>query len=213
MYYIVLREQKVTDTPQVSELVRNAYNSNIINTFYGGLFNETTFQTMIILSAILFIFFQVKLVYCLCTIPIVLLLMYVAIYAAITMKSAQLMYEKKPLKSWVAEAYEPYFFTKNPNICWYKIITEREVENLEIKPEGKRQIIGTVAVMKHFHHPEWAWLFRLAVDVRYRRKGIASRLVNTVQDWCKDNQFNRIDLAMTECQEGARQLFDKTGYF
>lgn len=40
MYYIVLREQKDTDTPQVSEVVRNAYNSNIMNTFYGGLFNE-----------------------------------------------------------------------------------------------------------------------------------------------------------------------------
>lgn len=95
---------------------------------------------MIIFSAILFIFFQVKLIFCLCTIPIVLSLMYIAIYTAITMKSAQLMYEKKPLKSWVAEAYEPYFLTKDPKTCWYKIITEREMENLEIKPEGRRKV-------------------------------------------------------------------------
>lgn len=129
-----------------------------------------------------------------------------------TMKSAQLMYEKKPLKAWVAEAYEPYFFTKDPNNCWYKIIKEEEIENIDIKPDGRKRIIGTVAVMRHLHQPDWAWMFRLAVDKRYRRKGVALNLTKVVQEWCKNNKFNHVDLAMTECQEGARQLFDKAGF-
>lgn len=57
------------------------------------------------------------------------------------MKSAQVMYDKKPLVSWVAEAYEPYFHAKDPNLCWYKIISEKELEEMENKLEGRRRVI------------------------------------------------------------------------
>ncbi|XP_060519315.1 uncharacterized protein LOC132697742 [Cylas formicarius] len=212
MYYIVIREQKDTDTPAVSETLRNAYVSNVSNTFFNALVNEATFQIIVIVSALLFIFFQIRLLYCLMTVPVILLLMYVVIYGAWTMKSAQIMYEKRPLCAWVAEAYEPYFTDKSPVSCSFKIVTERDFKEDDIRFEGRRKIIGTVAVMKHFHDAERAWLYRLAVDARYRRKGVALRLVQTVRNWCKTNRFNNIELAMSECQEGARELFAAAGF-
>lgn len=48
--------------------------------------------------------------------------------------------------------------------------------------------------------------------VRYRRKGIGLKLIQTVQSWSHQNHFNNIELVITECQEGARELFNVAGY-
>ncbi|KAG5876060.1 hypothetical protein JTB14_016802 [Gonioctena quinquepunctata] len=106
------------------------------HSWLNALFNEITFQLMILVSALLFICFGVPLVYCLTSIPLVLLGLYVIIYGTVSMKAAQVLYDKKPLACWVAETYEPYFCMKNPESCWYKILTEDEFENEDIKQEG-----------------------------------------------------------------------------
>ncbi|KAG5876058.1 hypothetical protein JTB14_016800 [Gonioctena quinquepunctata] len=66
--------------------------------------------------------------------------------------------------------------------------------------------------MRHIQREDWAWLFRLAVDQGYRRKGIGLKLANVVQNWCRNNKFNNIELVISECQEGARELFDDAGF-
>lgn len=65
--------------------------------------------------------------------------------------------------------------------------------------------------MKHNFSDDWAWLFRLAVDQRYRKKGVGLILTQTAQNWCRRNRFNYIELVITECQEDARQLFANAG--
>ncbi|CAG9763143.1 unnamed protein product [Ceutorhynchus assimilis] len=209
MYFILIRKQRETDTPQVSQLVRTGYCSNIRDMFMGALFHEATGQIAIILTAVLFIFFQVKLLYCTLCLPTVLLIVYIYIYITVLMKSAYVMYEKKPLVAWVAEAYEPFFNTRDPKECVYKVINEDELKQT---PEGRKKIIGTIAVMKHSLQSDWAWLYRAVVDEKYRRKSVALNLVKAAQEWCKLNQYNRMECAMSEFNEGARQLFDKTGF-
>lgn len=66
----------------------------------------------------------VPLQYCLFAIPTVLIMLYILIYGSFLMKAAELVHSKKPLQSWVAEAYEPYFFKEKPENCFYKIIPE-----------------------------------------------------------------------------------------
>lgn len=39
-FYIVIREMQNTDTPAVSQVVRNAYSSNIYDTWLNALFHE-----------------------------------------------------------------------------------------------------------------------------------------------------------------------------
>nr|CAH7722374.1 unnamed protein product [Callosobruchus chinensis] len=169
MYYIVIREKKDQDTPAVSEVVRNAYLSNVFPSWQNTFFSEVTFQMIIITTAFMFIVVGIPLLYCLVSVPIVLIGTYILIYGTVLMKAAQLLYEKKELKCWVAEAYEPLFFSKNPKGCWYKILTEEEFQNEE-KPEA------------------------------------CSR------KWCRNNKFNNIELVITECHEGPRQLFDDAGF-
>lgn len=94
------------------------------------------------LSATLFILLGIPLVYCIVSVPMVLLAVYLAIYASFLMKSAQLLYEKRAEKCWVAEVYEPFFFNKSPSTCWYKVITENEMEKEGLKPDKhQRKVI------------------------------------------------------------------------
>lgn len=65
------------------------------------------------------------------------------IYGTTMLKAAELLYGKKPLKSWVAEAYEPFFHMKQPETCWYKIITEDELKSQEIIQEKFRRKVTT----------------------------------------------------------------------
>lgn len=62
------------------------------------------------------------------------------------MKSAQLIYEKKPLKCWIAESYEPYFFMKTPESCWYKIIEETDLVKEGIDQNGFQRKVSCVYV-------------------------------------------------------------------
>lgn len=39
-FYIVIRESQDTDTPAISEVVRNAYTSNVFSTWQNALFHE-----------------------------------------------------------------------------------------------------------------------------------------------------------------------------
>ncbi|XP_057657695.1 probable N-acetyltransferase 14 isoform X1 [Diorhabda carinulata] len=210
-YYIVIRKKRDTDFPSLSEVVRNGYLSTVNNVWKNAIFQELTFESMILISAILFICFGVPLHLTIISVPIVLLTLYISVYLSIFMKVAQFLYEIPTLDCWVAEVYEPYFSMKNPENCWYKMIDESEIDNIRI--DGlKRKIIGTVAVTKHKQKEDWTWLFRLVVDKRYRRKGIGIKLVNEVQNWARENQFNNIELVISECQEGCRDLFNNAGF-
>jgi hypothetical protein len=168
MFFIVIRESLPNDIPAISEVVRKAYISNVPTTFFSALFNEVTFQAVILLAAFMFIFMGVPLQYCLTALPAVLIMLYILIYGTLLMKAAELIHSKRPLQCWVAEAYEPYFFTEKPQNCFYKVIPQEKIFDEGINTSNYRKsIIGTCAVMKHNLSEEWSWLFRLAVDQRY----------------------------------------------
>ncbi|XP_063915844.1 uncharacterized protein LOC135131909 [Zophobas morio] len=213
MYYIVIRESQQNDMPFISELVRKAYLSNVSKAFVAALFNEVTFQAIVLLAAFMFIFMGVPLQYCLFSIPIVLIMLYILIYGTILMKAAESTHSKRSLQCWVAEAYEPFFFSDTPQNCFYRVVPEEKVGDEGINVGNYRKtIVGTCAVMKHNLSEEWSWLFRLAVDVRYRKKGIGLLLTQTAQNWSRINRFNYMELVITECQEEARQLFANAGF-
>lgn len=48
-FYIVIREMQETDTPAVSQVVRNAYSSNIYDTWLNALFHEVEIKCSLIL--------------------------------------------------------------------------------------------------------------------------------------------------------------------
>lgn len=66
--------------------------------------------------------------------------------------------------------------------------------------------------MNNLHSSYSGWLFRLAVDGAYRKRGIGKGLVRTVQNFCRANGYLDMQLAVSECQEDARQMFADCGW-
>lgn len=209
---VLIREAKPSEFSYIAEVVRNAYTSNIYNSWLNIVCSEITFQLTTLVSAYLFIFMNVSIRYCLISIPIVFVFLYVIIYGSVLMKTAELLNSKKPIKSWVAEVIEPLFSNLSPEDMKYKIISNENVMDDINLINTKRKIIGTVSVMGNYKREDWAWLFRLGVDKKYRRKGIGLALTQTVKNWCKTNKYDNLELAITDCQSGARELFAKAGF-
>lgn len=65
--------------------------------------------------------------------------MYLIIYSTWSLKAAELLYSKKSLKSWVAEAYEPFFHMKSPESCWYKVTSEDDLNSQGVNQEKFRR--------------------------------------------------------------------------
>lgn len=65
--------------------------------------------------------------------------------------------------------------------------------------------------MNNLHLPYSAWLFRLAVDRSFRKKGVARSLVAVVQNYCRKNGYMDVQVAVSECQEDARRIFTDCG--
>ncbi|XP_065167835.1 LOW QUALITY PROTEIN: uncharacterized protein [Atheta coriaria] len=210
-YYIIIRESRPSDLPKIAEVIRNAYLSNVVPSFLNALTREFTLQLIVTCAAILFIFMGVPLKFCFIAIPVLLGVLFI-IYSAFYIKSAELI-NKRPLQCWVAEACQPFFTEEQSPKAQYKIIHENHPE-LEVIDLGNlsRRIVGTIAVSNYNLLDDSAWLFRLAVDKQVRHKGIGHSLVEVAKTWCKQKNYQRILLAISECQENTRQMFVTTGF-
>ncbi|KAF5288424.1 hypothetical protein FQR65_LT02076 [Abscondita terminalis] len=211
--FIVIREYRSNDFYSVSDVIRNAYLSSVFTTWCNALTREITFQLIVMSAAILFIFFGVPLQYCLISIPVVLLVIYLVIYSSYLMKAAELVHSKKPIQCWVAEACEPFMFMEKPENVSYKVFTDAKLCNETFDMGNhRRKIVGTVAVSNHMIFESSLWLHRLAVHNSYRNKRIGHALLQTAQNWSRRQNYSRLEIATSECQDSARKLFMDVGY-
>lgn len=141
-YVVAIREYKYNDAPLVNELVKNGYLSNVNGAWCTALFKEVgilfrpktpnvsqiTFQLVVMTAAIMFIFVGVPFFYCLSAVPVVMLIIYVAVYLSFYAKATELVTARKPLKCWVAEVYLPFFFTKDPQQFSFRIVSNERTE-------------------------------------------------------------------------------------
>lgn len=88
-HIVVIRAYKQGDEFNCHEMIKDAVVAPMNSAFLGNLFKEITFQVMILLAAIMFIFFGMPLTICLLVIPIVIAMTYIITYAAFTTKAAE----------------------------------------------------------------------------------------------------------------------------
>lgn len=87
---VIVRAFKPGDETGCMELIRDCVMSSLGATFCGMLFKEITFQLIILLSAIMFIFFGMPLTVCLLVIPVVVALLYAGTYVCFTVKMTEI---------------------------------------------------------------------------------------------------------------------------
>ncbi|KAF3426073.1 hypothetical protein E2986_09688 [Frieseomelitta varia] len=201
-YIVVIRSYKPGDEINCKELVKAGIMSSLNSTFFGIVFKELTFQLMILFAAIMFIFFGLPLTVCVLVIPLVIFLVYVGTYIAFTAKTMEVSEEVSNIPRiymsnafscfWVAEAFESYLMTRDP--------------------KNVKKIVGTVALCKSHRLDKGAWIKRLYVHEQYRRKGIASCLVNVAVQFAIDEGYSCANLVGSEYTEAGRELCLKKGF-
>lgn len=85
-YIVIVRAFKPGDETGSKELIKDGVMSSLSATFCGMLFKEITFQLIILLAAVMFIFFGMPLTVCLLVVPVVVALMYAGTYVSFTAK-------------------------------------------------------------------------------------------------------------------------------
>lgn len=88
-HIVVIRPYNPGDELNCHEFIKDGLLSSMNSTFFGNLFKEITFQIMILLAAMMFIFFGMPITVCLLVVPIVILLTYLVTYVAFAAKAMQ----------------------------------------------------------------------------------------------------------------------------
>ncbi|XP_031847269.2 N-acetyltransferase family 8 member 3 [Nomia melanderi] len=222
-HIIVIRSYKPGDEINCKELIKSGVMSSLNSTFFGIVFKELTFQMMILFAAIMFIFFGLPLTICFLVIPLVVFLVYVGTYIGFTTKTMEVNEEVSNIPRvymsnafscfWVAEAFEPYLMTENPTNIQYIIMTEQQFRDSDIDISSQvKRIVGTVALCKSHRLDKGAWIKRLHVHHRYRRKGIASCLINVAISFAIEQGYSCANIIASEYTEGGRELCLKKGF-
>lgn len=186
-------------------------------------------QVALLVMAFAFIGLGIPFKFCLVGIPVAVLLIYFGVWSAHLFKAMELHQDLNNISQtymsdpscgfWVAEAYEvseaselDITINKAKKID-YDFLRESELDARGVNLNGlKKNIVGTVAVTKSLHGGLKAWLRRMAVKKAYRRRGIASRLVDEVIQFCTDKCYEGIELVTTECHYQARELYFRKGF-
>jgi GNAT superfamily N-acetyltransferase len=223
-HLVIIRYYKPGDELFCREIIKEGTMSTVNAAFIAGLTREITFQTMVLSSALMFIFLGVPFSVCFWSIPVVIILMYAFIWLGHTFKALEMTQDVSNIPRvymsseytgfWVAEVHEPYFMTREPSQVKYTIMTERELKdnNIDIAQHHVKKIVGTVAITRSKHSIDTAWMRRMAVNPKYQRKGIASVLVDEALRFCKDKGYAAVELVTSECHDAARELYLKKGF-
>lgn len=222
-YFIVIRDYKPVDELQCSQVIWEGTMSTVNTAFVVGLMREITFQMMILFSAVMFIFFGFPLSLCLCSIPGVIILIYFFVWCAHIFNALEIQQDVSNIPRvymssnftgfWIAEAYEPRIFSKLPSEINYTILKESEFEEKQVDTSKfTKHVIGTVGIVKSKSVDGNAWLRRMAVTSKYRKKGVATALLNEAIQFCAEKGYTGVHLVTAECHDNARSLFMKKGF-
>ncbi|XP_008215594.1 N-acetyltransferase family 8 member 3 isoform X1 [Nasonia vitripennis] len=222
-HIVVIRPYKPGDEFNCHEMIKDGVTSSINSAFFGNLFKEITFQVMILMAAIMFIFFGMPFTVCLLVIPLVIIMTYVGTYLAYTAKAMEVDQEVSNIARtymsnafscfWVAEAFEPYMMSRSPCDFNYQVITENQFResNIDVTSQSKR-IVGSIGLLKSHSLDKGAWIKRLCVHRSYRRKGIASCLLKVAVDFAIEQGYSCANVVASEHTEGGRELCLKKGF-
>lgn len=218
---VVIRPFSKTDEIECKKIASETIMSTVKRIFFGALFRETTFQLMVFFSAILFIFIGVPFQYCFVSVPVTITFLYLAIWTNTAIKSFEIQSELSLVKQQYQETDKTNFFVAEyfgPMIDFepgvgIRVFTPGDVQGSENELTLKsRKIVGFLGVLRNKDKACSVWLKRLAIDKTFRRKGIATELLNKAANFCYEKGFSSIETCITECQQEAKEFLLHQGF-
>ncbi|XP_058813851.1 uncharacterized protein LOC131677810 isoform X2 [Topomyia yanbarensis] len=211
--FVVIRKLANQDNIQCQNVVKDFIMAGAWDAFVSCLFREITLQLIVIVWAIMFIFFGIPLLMCCIAIPVVVGLILFTTYGSYFNKANELAIRGGTKLCWVAEIYEPHVLNG--------LIKGLEVEQFydDIPDVDKseaskmrRKIIGTISCKSHMVLENSGWIYRLAVCPKYPFREVAEHLINRVLANAVDNQLFTVETVTSECDEDIREVYLKLGF-
>lgn len=170
---------------------------------------QITLQLVVIVWAIMFIFFGIPLLMCCVAIPIVVGLILFTTYGSYFNKANELAIRGGNKLCWVAEMYEPLVFDGPLEIDrFYEDVPKVDKAQLS---KMRRKIVGTISCRSHLILENSGWIYRLAVSPRYPFAEIAEQLIIRVLSNAFENQLFTVETVTSECDECIREVYLKLG--
>lgn len=182
------------------------------NAFVSCLLREITLQLIVIVWAIMFIFFGIPLLMCCVAIPVVVGLILFTTYGSYFNKANELAMRGGNKLCWVAEIYEPLVYSNLQEKGEIERFYDDEVLGKHELNKMKRKIVGTISCQSHHILENSGWINRLAVCPKYPFTEIAKHLIIRVLAYAYDNNFFTIETVTSECDESIREVYLKLGF-
>ncbi|XP_055525028.1 uncharacterized protein LOC129718351 [Wyeomyia smithii] len=208
--FVVIRKLENQDNIQCQNVVKDFIMAGAWGAFISCLFREITLQLIVIVWAIMFIFFGIPLLMCCVAIPVVIGLILFTTYGSYFNKANDLAIRGGNKLCWVAEIYEPHGLQKEDNID--EFFDDVPVKNKSEINKMRRKVIGTISCKSHLILENSGWIYRLAVCPKYPFRDIAERLIIRVLSNAVDNQLFTVETVTSECDENIREVYLKLGF-
>lgn len=111
----------------------------------------------------------------------------------------------------VAEYFGPLIDLSPEKKISFRNLTEIQSCQQEMNCHSKK-IIGFLGITRNNEKACSSWLKRLAVDSRFKRKKVATELLNKASHFCYEKGYSSIEVCITECQKEAKEFFLLRGF-
>jgi len=223
----VIRPLRSSDLPQLNDVINVVAMETVGEYMWASVFSEL-FPTMAFMTvAVGFLGFYLPMGVCLASIPAALVVIYGMIYSGHLVKALELHSELRSLHAstqsnadsflWVAEVHDNRDDSQH---AWqhrkttYTFITEKEMDEraINIDEYSSHKVVGCCGVFRSNKCLTRAWLRLLMVEQQHRRRGIATQLLETAQEFAMGRNYKGMDLIVTDCHQKARTMFCKEGF-
>ncbi|KAJ0170660.1 hypothetical protein K1T71_013432 [Dendrolimus kikuchii] len=195
---VAVRAARPEDGAAREQLLRQALASHHTDAFLHFFFQELTLQCVVLCGAVLFIFMGAPVWACAALVP-----------AAAALVAVAVRRMRGETSGWVAEATGPL---GAPPPAGPLVVT---VGALPQRDEGAvhRRVVGTASASEYWGAGNSAWLHGVAVEARWRRRGVGRALVGAARAWAAGAGLESVEAAASAVGGGGgRALLHACGW-
>ncbi|XP_035726820.1 uncharacterized protein LOC118443644 isoform X11 [Vespa mandarinia] len=212
---ILIRTYRDEDKLFCKKLLEASVMNQLNHTYIGFLLGLNIMRIVNILSIVLMsllMYTGIHKIYCIIVIFIPEIILYISLYAKFLYEARIVGNEADEISRiytvsnsccfWIAEECKDYSLNRSEQDQRYIFMTEEKLNecNIDISQHNKK-IVGILAVYKKNLEPTVAWIKRLYVQNKYRRKGIGSQLLNQATHFAEEHRFECVKTISSQFQK------------
>ncbi|XP_035726812.1 uncharacterized protein LOC118443644 isoform X4 [Vespa mandarinia] len=224
--FILIRTYREEDKPVCKELLKSSVMYPLNHTFIGFLLGTNVMRIINVLSIVLMVVLLQTgfyVVYCIMVIFIPGIILYISLLSKFLYEArivgnevseiSRICTPSNSSRFWIAEAYEDLSVNNQEQDQPYIFMTQEKLNecNIDISQYNKK-IVGIMSVCKSNWEPTVAWIKRLYVQKKYRRKGIGRQFINRAIHFAEEYRFECVKAIINEFQKVVIHFFNAKNF-